>query len=459
MWGSDVGVASVRTEYSLPAPMHRRRGGIGNAGRSMNEKLDDATIGVRAQELHEGLRDVAAFGPKEVHLQPTLRIGKAASLATHLKGLDYVESWEALGYLAAELGIGGGELRLVLRELEEVGFATVVEPGGRFRRLELAIPELRDGYHDLGARWQQLGPGEIETATLVALERVATVPQPEAALRRDLGLDTAAFDTILALGTAGMVLARHGADPETAVLYSPLTVEERPDALLALTARFPEARVVRALESVRRQQGVPLGMLRTDDPSVVREAIALGVLCPVRIAHGGADQAFLFSPYGQLRPEERVILEKARALLACVRFGEHYAAVRPIQYPQRILETLRDRKTFRYPRPDVPEQYGLLVRQQIGTIAPDRARSGFYHFHLHDTPENRRALTIAIDLLNLGQVPRSRLDVDASTLLGVGGSFSGTLPTRARLARGVSLSLEASRDLLGTLSKLARGAL
>mgnify|MGYP001153647396 CR=1 FL=1 len=122
----------------------------------MNGTLDDAALGVRAPGLHDGLRDVATFGPKGVQLQPMLRIGKAASLATHPKGLDYVESWAALGYLAAGLGIGGGELRSVLREIEEIDFTTVVEPRGRPRRLELAIPEVRDGYRDLRGCWRPL---------------------------------------------------------------------------------------------------------------------------------------------------------------------------------------------------------------------------------------------------------------------------------------------------------------
>lgn len=426
----------------------------------MSKRLDSSTIGIRAQEIHEGLRDVTAFGPKEAHLQPTLLIGKAASLATHLKGLDYVDNYEALTYLAAELGITGSDLPHVLRELEEVDFATVINQGSsRIKRVELRVPELRDGYTDLGRRWQELEPGEIEQAVITTLDDVAAMPRHEEEMRQQLGLDAPTFDTVLAIGTTGAVMARHNPGDEPAVIYSPLTVEEKPDALLVLASRFPEDRIIRALSEVREQQGVPVEHLVTSAPEIIREAVLLGILCPVRISTGAGERTFLFTPQGGLLQEERVILEKARALLACVRYGQHYADVRKILYPRRILETLRSNKTFAYPRPDVPEQYGLLVRQQIGRIEEDRFRPGFYHFQLIDTPENVRALDIAIDLLELGQAPRSRLEVDPSQFIGVAGAFAGTLPTRTKMSRGVRLTQESGRNILATLSKLTRGVL
>ena len=89
---------------------------------SRSQRMEDSLIGIHAQDFHEGLREVAAFGPKEAHLQKTLLIGKTATLAMHLKGLNYVTDHHALTYLAAELGISGLELDRVLRELEELDF-------------------------------------------------------------------------------------------------------------------------------------------------------------------------------------------------------------------------------------------------------------------------------------------------------------------------------------------------
>ena len=53
--------------------------------KSMPNELSKSTIGLRAQESHEGLKDITAFGLKEAYLEKTILIGKAASLATHLR--------------------------------------------------------------------------------------------------------------------------------------------------------------------------------------------------------------------------------------------------------------------------------------------------------------------------------------------------------------------------------------
>jgi len=240
-------------------------------------------------------------------------------------------------------------------------------------------------------------------------------------------------------------------------LYSPLTVEEDPSALLALSKKFPQDLIVKVLNEVQKQQGVPIQAMKVSNPDVVTEAVLLGILCPVRITSGNQERTFLFTPKGGLRKEERIVLEKARAILACVRYGEHYATVKKIRYPRRILETLRDKKRFAYPRPDFPEQYGLLVTKQIGFIEKDKTRPGFFNFFIHDTPENLHALDIAIDLLEIGTSPRSKLEIDAKEFLSVGGAFSGTLPTRSKMGREVPRSKQIARDIVIELSKLTRG--
>jgi hypothetical protein len=405
------------------------------------------------------LKDVTAFGPKEAHMQNTLLIGKAGSLASHLKGLNYVDDIKALTYLAAELGITGFELKYVLKELEEVDFATIVGTESKIKRIELRIPEFRDGYEDLGERWLQLKPTEIEHASIQVLETVASFPQKEELIKNKLGLDNKAFNTILTIGSTGALVDKYETEEDESILYSPLTVEEEPSALLSLAKKFPEDLIVTVLKEVQKQQGIPLTAMRVTDPNVVTEAVLLGVLCPIRITSGSQERTFLFTPKGRLRKEERVILEKARAILACVRYGEHYADVKKILYPKRILETLRDKKRFAYPRPDFPEQYGLLVTMQIGFIEKDKRRPGFFNFFLHDTKENLHALDIAIDLLELGTSPKSKLEVDAKEFLSVGGTFSGTLPSRSKMGKGVSRSKGMARDILKEISKLARGVI
>ena len=423
----------------------------------MSERLSSSTIGVRAQEFHEGLKDITTFGPKEAYLEATILIGKAASLATHLKGLIYVDDMNALKYLAAELGITGIELKPVLHVLEEVDFASVVSASSKIKRIELRIPELRNGYTDLGDYWMQLGPNEIERAAITVLNDVASFPLNELDVKGSLGLDSKSFDTIIAIGHEGALIDKYQSSDGGMVLYSPLTIEEKPQSLLTLAQKFPENDVIAALQEVKQRQGLVTELFTNKNRNVIDQAVVLGVLSPVQINMAGQDRLFLFSPKGGLQKEERIILEKARAILACVRCGEHYSLKRKILYPQRILETLRDNKTFKYSRPDVPEQYGLLVTKQIGYIDNDIFKPGYYNFHLYDTPENMHALNIAISMLNSEQLPISALSIDAGEFFNVSGTFSGTLTTRSKLSRSVVRSQETDRLIVAAISKLARG--
>ncbi len=84
--------------------------------------MDSLLIGLRSQDIHESLKNTSTFGPKEVHYRKTLLIGKAASLAMHLRGLLYIKDYIQLEYAAASLGISSIELPTVLHELEEIGF-------------------------------------------------------------------------------------------------------------------------------------------------------------------------------------------------------------------------------------------------------------------------------------------------------------------------------------------------
>src|SRR5438477_2013076 len=105
--------------------------------RVLGGDMNSLLIGLRAQDFHESLKTTAAFGPKEVYYEKTLLIGKAATLAMHLRGLIYTTDYDQLKFAAASLGIGSLELPSVLHELEEVNFVSVVRDGDTFRRLEI----------------------------------------------------------------------------------------------------------------------------------------------------------------------------------------------------------------------------------------------------------------------------------------------------------------------------------
>ena len=361
--------------------------------------MDKLAVGLRTQDFHEGLREIKPYGPKEAHFGTTLLIGKAGTLAMHLRGLLYVDNYTVLKYAAGQLGIGALELPTVLHELEEVDFVSVIKAGEQIKRVDIRVPEFRDGYEDLGSRWQDLGPSEIEQVSVDTLQNLLQLPIEEEKLIKILGMKSEEYAILRDVMENGQLIRSQTLEGEK-IIYTPLAVDDNPTKYLQWTERFP-LQVSKALKILKNHQGLPVSDPTISGNAALQDAIMTGVLAPVRVLGSTGLQEFLFVPRGGLASEERIILDKARAILACVRYGQKFAAGRPILYPKRILETLRNNKRFRRGHPDLYSQYGVLVEKLIGH--PIQESSDRWNFVINDTPENMKAFDIAISLLEIGE--------------------------------------------------------
>lgn len=238
------------------------------------------------------------------------------------------------------------------------------------------------------------------------------------------------------------------------VMYSPLAVDGNPALYLEWAKKFP-AEVRKVLETLTQQQGLSISDPTVSKNKALADAIATGVLMPVQVSGSTGDQYFVFAPRGGLTETERTILDKARAILACVRYGQRFAAGRPIKYPRRILETLRDRKHFKRGHPDLLNQYGLLVEKLIGH--PVQEDDGNWNFHLDDTEENKKALQVAIEMLEHGESPSARIDLDAQKALLAPTGYLGPPTTRPRLVGTIQASATTRAEIITQMAKLARG--
>jgi len=415
--------------------------------------MDELSIGLRAQDFHEGLRETKAFGPKEAYFEKTLRIGKAAVLAMHLRGLLYVDDYTALTFAAAQLGIGGSELPVILRELEEVDFVRVKRPKGEIERVDIRVPEFRTGYEELGTRLKALKPSEIEQAGMQVLQDLIQVPQREADLIQSLGLGSAEYSILRDIMRDGQLLQVETISGEKTA-FTPLVVDNDPLTYLRWCDRFP-LEVATSLKVLTKNQGLPMSDPQVSSNLALNDAIQTGVLMPVEVDGATGIRRFLFAPRGGLTCEERVVLDKARAILACVRYGERFAAGRQIFYPRRILERLRDFKKFKHGHPDLLTQYSLLTLKGIGR--PMDEGGGQWNFEILDTEDNMKALGIAIDMLEIGEIPTAKIDLGAQkALLGPGG-YMGPLPTRTRLAGSITGSPQTRAEIIKQLSAIGRG--
>lgn len=415
--------------------------------------MDSLLIGLRVQDFHESLKVVSAFGPKEVKFKKTLLIGKAASLAMHLRGLLYVENLEQLEYAAASLGINSLELPAILHELEVLDFVSVQKVGETIKRVDIRVPEFRSGYSDLGDRWKALKPSDVERAGVATLEHLYHGPRAVDFLQSKLGLPETDFSIMTDVMKSGHLLSAQTIDGEP-IAFSPLAVDGNPTAYLQWAKKFP-TEVKNALDILTNAQGLPLTDNRiVNNPSLLA-AVQTGVLMPVTIGGATGPQKFVFAPRGGLAPEERTVLDKARAILSCVRYGQNFAKGEKIRYPRRILEILRDNKRFNHGHPDLMTQYGLLSEKLIGH--PYQESSDRWNFQIDDTDENMKALNTAIEMLEYGTSSSVNLDLNAQKALLNPSQYQGPGATRARMTTDPEVSPETRADIIRELANLTRG--
>lgn len=415
--------------------------------------MDTLNVGIRTQDFHEGLRETKTFGPKEAYFENTLLIGKAAVLAMHLRGLLYIDDYTALKFAAGQLGIGALELPKVLEELETVDFISIIRSGGQIKRVDIRVPEFRNGYEDLGTRWQYLKPSEIEQAGVKTLQDLMLIPINETDLIKSLGLKPEEYAMMRDVMENGQVLGTQTVAGEK-VIYTPLAVDNNPTAYLEWADKFP-SEVSKALKILLNHQGLPITDPLVSSNAALQDAVKTGVLVPVQVNGGTGEQQFLFAPRGGLTSEERIILDKARAILACVRYGQKFAAGRPIHYPKRILETLRDNKRFRKGHPDLFAQYSVLVEKFIGH--PIDEGGGRWNFEIYDTGENIKAFNVAISLLEIGETPTAKIDLEARKALLTTFGYLSPTSTRVRLAKSFTGSKETQAEIIKQLSAIGRG--
>jgi len=413
--------------------------------------MDRAITTARLQDINEGLVRQSG-GLVEANFRRAKRFGAAARVCNLIRGCDVVSRYDALVAAAGELGIGADTLDAALRELEEVGYVTVYRSGGDIRKIEERIPLLSDRFEVIGQRWQDSKPSEIEVATLDVLDDLLLAPQRASALCRKHGLDPRSFDIIRDVGRTGEFIKTYKSPVDgTAIAYSPLYHDDNPKKIIELIDAFPREDVVDALRRIRHRQGQPVDDI--DDP-VLLAAISTGCV-PTPTVHSTAGaKRFMFTPLQGVGKLEKALLEKARAIVACVRYGQHFAGVTKILFPLKILEGLRDRKVIG-PHSEIKEQYVLLQKLGLGVIRKAAGYTSRYVFQLLDTEENLKALDMAMQYLTVREVVRGDpKEAEARQLLlpGVYGS-----PTKTRMDLQKLKETELSASSISQLNHLIIG--
>ena len=424
--------------------------------------LSRRTVGLRSQDIQTGLQEVDLRGPATGLLNNTLIVGMAERLAIHVRGINVIEDEARLYALADRLGINGLVLPNVLHVLEDVGFASVTYESGRIRRVAERIPYFEDIYDTLGEVWEQRNPREEEHATIQLLEGLADGPRAMDDIQGDYGVDTDELRLILEVGRSGGYFSEFDSETDHArVVYSPLFWEEKPAETFALVSKYGGSRVADAIRRVRSYQGLPLpdlGSASSEGDRIVVEAMAAGLLPAPQVQSAKGPKRFAFTPYQgqqQLSEVERPVLQKARAILACIRYGQHFGSASSIFDPGAIINALRVKGRIG-PHSEIARQYAMLVVENVGRITRDPNYTSRYNLEIIQTEENVKALRLAADMVKVGEAISDRgLDQAARSVLFATGTFREPATVRteelARRRREPEYSQQSIRRLIEQL--------
>jgi len=406
--------------------------------------MDKRVVALRAQDVYSGLQTVdQTSGLIAAELEATRLTGMAATVAANIKGIDLIKDARTLTIIAAQQwGIDSFALPRVLEALEEVDYITQHRDArGKVTEIDERIPLLHDDlYERLGSHWQNSYPSELDLAAVDSVERLASAPMRLSDLRERLS-DPDTLKHLLDIGEAAQFAKRLPLSDGDELLWSPFCAYEQPEALSSLFSSFEDDDIREQFARVKAYQGLPLDRRA----GVLSQAVGQGILLANSIKGSGGEAAFAFLPYQAgpaQRRMEKIVLEKALILLACVRYGEHYAR-HGIRVPGAILRKMCTGASLGATS-EASSQYRTAALAQI--VRLESTGGGFFTAALIDTPDNLAAAHLALDLLEHGEPLESREDPQQK-LLFTGGEYLTPLmtmkahPTKVRLSGDLILSL------------------
>lgn len=393
-----------------------------------------------AYDLHAGLSAHQVPEFDDLH-----KIGMAANLAVHIKGLGEIE-YEVLRKVSDHfMSIPSFALSEVLRILEEIAFVKLIEKGRKIERIIPNIPVFEDVYAGIGEyAHAECGLNSHEQATLQILAALQDAPQNKDALFNSLGIEKPLFDRCIKIGAASGIVSEHRARGRP-MLISPFYFADNLDGLADAAAAVGASAIQSTLGKVKDSQGWPLSLvdatgeiggvkLTPTELTLIHKLAEEGVIKPPTIRFGAKSESFLFTPRPgktRLNAANREVYERAMALISAVRKGQLLPAKYEIRSPLRILEALRDRGYLRS-NTEAREQYANLVVLRVGYLKP--AGVG-WQLHLHKTPENEAALDLAIKLLRTGTLAGMEVNQEARIALTKGEEYIQSLISAAELKR------------------------
>lgn len=405
-------------------------------------KVDEAklVLSIRSQDIQTGLQD-----HQVPYFETIPLVGIAARLAIHIRGQDAIE-YDLLKELAVHLfGVPRWGFQNVLEVLEEVEYVRVIGQKSAERRVIPQVPYFNNLYEGLSVYAEARGLDEREKASIEILHQLSRGPLSRRTIVKELGLDKQTADLVLTTGQAGSYITSFNRSDGDEVLISPIYFSEKPEELAKVIEKQEVELAFTVLEAIRKYPGWPLSaitkhsaigdiQLHTEQVVFIQELIRRGILQPPALTttQSGTNHFIFTPPIGNARIPvvEKEIYEKAMALITAVRQGQHFAQY-SVKYPLALLRKL-SRDSYLRATTEAKEQWRAVAVLRICRLLP--SGTGWHEVHLIQTEENRKAISLALQLFETGDVTEERgLDSQARLMIGGGSIYQEALRGLGRI--------------------------
>jgi hypothetical protein len=342
-----------------------------------------------------------------------------------------------------------------------VEFVKVQTSGKTIKIVVPNVPYYDTVYTTLGEYGNAEGFNEAERLSIDVLCRLSRSPENVDSLRGSIGADKGLMDRTFKVGQEGAYLRVHRARGRDIAL-TPTFFSENAEVFADMVAGAGATEIRKVLDVLRRYQGIPLSIvikqkeiagqkLSDTEINMLKRLAQDGAVKPPSIAtsHSG-NNYFLFTPTpsgAALAPTKRDIYEKAMAVVASVRQGQFLAHRYRIISPGGLLYRLKTDLKLSRATTEAAEQYRQLALLRVAQLVD--VGGGFFELRIIDTPENREALNIAYDLVNMGVATGAEVDENTRELLQRDQTYVESLVASGNLAKHekVELSPEQNKQL------------
>lgn len=380
--------------------------------------LDARRAGLRLFEIESAFSSgLDATSPGLRHFKSTRLMGQALRLAQLIRGMDVIESPDRLEAIAAgQLHIDPMQFESVLVALEEADLISR-HKGKIYEKVRLI--DFGENYERVGNVWMRKDRDACEILIVAALDELVETPKHTAELAAFSGVGKPERNLVMEVTKNAHLIEPIDVGTGDPVLFAPMLWDVNPERFEKVLREMKTANVATVVRAVKkRPAGAELDLMGLSEVerALANRAVTVGLLPTVPVNSAGGEKAFTFVPYsGALitNVTEREILDRARAIVACVRYGERHAVASKILYPIALLNVLLDagRDHALGWHSEVKNQYAPLVKRGVGRIEKQGTR---YQFRLIDSDENKRAVRLAIELIKHGQIIEERVSLDSA---------------------------------------------